>query len=791
MVAYLAAVTFWFRLGLPLEGPSARAAGSLALLFGLLLFGFSFKGRNVWFALAVAGVSLALAPFRPGIEGAAILAVGLTAAMTFQASAARRDLVRMLLGGVSLFALYQVARLSFPSVWTAEQWLAAGYSGVAGSWLDAPLNWGASAIGLQHVLLGAAMLLSAGMLGGIDRRRAGLASVALALLPLAYLLFIVPRSTGFSPLNNGGAGTAQLFAVQALVLPFVALLVIWPRKRPARQAAKQAPPARDPKPSLGHSVAAIAVPALLVTVGIAAEADTTERAGRGTVLLHVPGSLADMSSASWDRFGVGAQGMYGHWVELLQASGREVRVVRDSIDGSDLEGIDTLVSIVPTAPDAPDAQLVESFVQAGGSLFLLGDHTDLMGSAAVSNSILEPFGIEFRFDTVMESTGMFVGNLEVIDNGVLPTSTLPNQLEILHGASLRLSGPAEPVVIGKLMFGDAGDRHKGGKDAFLGDYRLQPHFEQMGDLVLAAKANYGAGRVLVFGDTSGFQNIALPRSSAVVLRLFDWLDGEDVGGGWLLHGLGLLAGGLVVLGLKRRRDAELRGISAGLGLLWLVGGAASAPLDNATLVDELEETARIFLVADSTFTYAANAHFTDDSFDGLLVNAARSGLTPLIGDPSVPTNLAACEVIAALPTAVLADGSVARLTRYVNDGGTLLIATGYEEAAGVQALLDAFGFEIVGLPMGAAPVLKWDQAARYKGPLFAEAWPIVDVQPELGRVRNHFELDGQALVVDRQIGAGRVIVIGDSWFLTDSHLEAETEYVVPNINFLAELLGWK
>jgi hypothetical protein len=58
-------------------------------------------------------------------------------------------------------------------------------------------------------------------------------------------------------------------------------------------------------------------------------------------------------------------------------------------------------------------------------------------------------------------------------------------------------------------------------------------------------------------------------------------------------------------------------------------------------------------------------------------------------------------------------------------------------------------------------------------------------------VRNRFELDGQALVVDRQFGAGRVIVIGDSWFLTDSHLEAETEYVVPNINFLAELLGWK
>jgi hypothetical protein len=44
--------------------------------------------------------------------------------------------------------------------------------------------------------------------------------------------------------------------------------------------------------------------------------------------------------------------------------------------------------------------------------------------------------------------------------------------------------------------------------SYLGDRRHNPG-EKIGDLVLVAEARYGNGRMLVFGDTSPFQNGAL------------------------------------------------------------------------------------------------------------------------------------------------------------------------------------------------------------------------------------------------------------------------------------------
>jgi len=94
------------------------------------------------------------------------------------------------------------------------------------------------------------------------------------------------------------------------------------------------------------------------------------------------------------------------------------------------------------------------------------------------------------------------------------------------------------------------------------------------------------------------------------------------------------------------------------------------------------------------------------------------------------------------------------------------------------------------VPMGAAPVLDWKASAAYTGVQFDEAWPVVDIAPELGPVTSHFAIDGLDLVVERAHGAGRVLVIGDSWFLSDVNLEAESDFSLPNIHFLADLLGW-
>lgn len=793
-IAYMGAVSLWFRVGLPLEGPMARAAGSMLFMAAVALFGMRFRGRGLGVALFVATSVLALAPLRAGIEGACLLAVGLSAALTFQADPERRSLVRALFGGSLLFSSYMAARLAFPSLWFGEQFVAAGYSGIASALLGGPVRWGASASGLHIVVLAVALLTASAATGLVARRRLMPVAAVLAVAPLLFLLVVAPRGAAFGGLSNGAFGTAQLFAAQLALVPLFALLVTWARAKEvvsARVVAEKA--TLSERASLGQTVVTAAAPVFLLALGAAGEVDAAQRADGDAnqhVVVHASGMLANFDTANWDRFGYGAQGMYGQLVDVLEASGRDVDVRTGALGDGDLAGVDTLVLIVPTEGQVPTPPAVEAFVERGGNLLLLSDHTDLFGSAKVSNALLAPFGIEFRFDTAMESAGTFEGNLEILDNGVFPSGTLPGQLEILHGASLRLSGDAEPVVVGKLMFGDAGDRSKGGKDAFLGDYRVDPRHEQVGDLVLAAKAEHGAGRVLVFGDTSGFQNVALPRSSAATLRAFDWLEGEDVGAGRALQLVALLGGGLALVGLRRKRDVELRAIAAGLGLVWFAGGGHESALDNAHLADSLEEGTRLCLVSSNSMGFAEGAHFTDDSFDGLFANAMRGGLLPLLGDPTLPASLDACEVIVLLPTAALAAAEQERLEAYVDGGGTLLVATGFEEGAGTRDLLATFGFEILDLPMGAAPVMNWKASSSYDGVQFDEAWPVIDVRPELGAVKRHFELDGLDLVVERAIGAGRVIVIGDSRFLSDGNLEGESSFELPNIHFLADLLGW-
>jgi len=790
---YLAAVTLWFRIGWPLEAPIARAAGSLLLLLAAGFYGLPFGSRRASSALGVVLGTLLLASLRPGPEGASITCLGLTLALTLHSDDRRRDLTRVLLGGAALFSTYMLARLSFPVLWRLEQWLAAGLAGMAGALLDEPLRWGPSASGLHVVVAGASLLGAGALLGVVHRARALAAAALMPLLPVLYMLLIVPHGFELGSLANGGVGVAKLFAAQAVLLPVIAMLAVWPL---AGRSAPVSPAVRENLPpfALGHAFTAALAPLALfgATTNRAADApadvDATKPANR--VLIHASEGLSNFDSAGWDRFGYGAQGMYGHLIELLEASGRRVQTAGGELDAADLEGITTLVMLVPMPGQTAPPNVIEDFVAGGGSLLLLSDHTDLYGAAGVCNEILRPFGMEFRFDTAMESARGFDGNLEVFDNGVLPTSTRPDQLEILHGASLRLTGPAEPVIVGRLMFGDIGDRRNGGSGAYLGDYRLDPRGEQLGDLVLAAKAEYGNGRVLAFGDTSGFQNVSLPRSSASVLRVFDWLDGR--GAHRWGHGLaGLL--GLVVLslGLRRGRAVWTHGGAAALGLLWFLGGDAHAEADNARVVESLTTDERVCLVYSNGLGHAEGEHFEDTSFDGLLVNAARGGLLPVVGDAEAIEDLDACELIIVMPTAAIDEQLADRVYAFVERGGTLVVSSGYEESAGVKDLLAAFGLSILDVPMGAAPVLTWRETGSYDGARFDEAWPVAVTAEAARSSESLYDLDGFSLVRDRHVGDGRVVVIGDSWFLTDDNLEGESTFTESNIHFLADHLGWR
>ena len=100
-----------------------------------------------------------------------------------------------------------------------------------------------------------------------------------------------------------------------------------------------------------------------------------------------------------------------------------------------------------------------------------------------------------------------------------------DEIGISVGASLDMEKTSFPILLGKGGFSDMGS-YLDPERSFLGDYDVNPG-EQLGDVILAAGAYYGEGRVVVFGDTSSFQNIALSKTNLLISNVFKWLTSSD------------------------------------------------------------------------------------------------------------------------------------------------------------------------------------------------------------------------------------------------------------------------
>jgi hypothetical protein len=126
----------------------------------------------------------------------------------------------------------------------------------------------------------------------------------------------------------------------------------------------------------------------------------------------------------------------------------------------------------------------------------------------------------------------------------------------------------------------------------------------------------------------------------------------------------------------------------------------------------------------------------------------------------------------------------AALRRFVEQGGLLVVATGYEERRGAAALLADFGYSIGRTPLGAAHRAVTHLEGQYA--ILHESWPVL--RPE-GRGEVWVDAWDYPLVVFERIGRGGLLVIGDSRFLCDVKLESAEEYVEPNIDFLRQALA--
>jgi len=504
-------------------------------------------------------------------------------------------------------------------------------------------------------------------------------------------------------------------------------------------------------------------------------------------------ALLDRGLVSWDRPMVGRTGlenagMFGLLPRYLRAAGFEVNLRSDALSEASLEGARVAVVINPTQSlPAEERNALERFVRAGGGLLVLGDHTDIGGSMNPLNELLEPYGVSFRFDSAFtpghwhNNTGFRVPVL----TGDLDDAN--NKLQQSTGASLRLRHPAAAVATARWGFSDAGDRAN--KDnAFLGDYIHQAS-EPFGDLPVVALAYYGDGRVIVFGDTSPFQNISVPFSWPFVARVFLLAGGRHQAAAGALAALGAGLSVLLVLGaLARGRLRPMAAVAAGL----FAGCLVSAGATLRAAPRPIPEDPAIALVDAAHLNDVSLDLWEDESLSGLNVNLSRNGYLPLVQRSDAADWLPAAKLLVSIsPRRPHAFREREVLRSWIAGGGHLVLGLGWDEKQPAMPLLELAGLDVAPVPLGPVPVLRKisdDEVFRRLQiePHFARAWPITGSQVGAAEV---LYAEGQyPIVVSRRLDAGRFTLIADPLFLLNKTLEEEGAAWLGNIAFLRTLL---
>ena len=220
----------------------------------------------------------------------------------------------------------------------------------------------------------------------------------------------------------------------------------------------------------------------------------------------------------------------------------------DKIDDQTLEKCDVLVIKIPTARySKAEAEAVVRFVEAGGGLLLIGDHTNYTGSATTMNDITRSMGFIFR-DDVLFSFGESAYE-EPYERPAVPHPSVQGVPSFDWAVSCSIDpghSRGRPVITSTGLWSMGPDYHA---DNY---HPIPQHCPEMryGSFIQAWAAWHGKGRAIAFTDSTIFSNFCVfqPGKAEMGLGMMEWLNHGnpplDPRPWLLLLGLLPLAGGL-------------------------------------------------------------------------------------------------------------------------------------------------------------------------------------------------------------------------------------------------------
>lgn len=514
-----------------------------------------------------------------------------------------------------------------------------------------------------------------------------------------------------------------------------------------------------------------------------------------TVSIYQPGiDVGGLDVPEYGRYGRYASGFFGLLPEYLESFGYQVMVINESITEENLASIDVLIIInLGEMLSDETVAMIWTYVDNGGSLLVMGDHTDIGGIMNPLNDLLEPVGISFRFDSALPIKSRWASCYNLLHHPVTEGLQNSHDIDVSVGASLDIdvTKHAFSVIIGKGGFSDIGS-YLNVDRSYLGDYDVNPG-EQIGDVILAAGAYYGQGRVLVFGDTSSFQNLALSTSYPLVSNCFTWLTRGETAVMYYLK----IGGSLLLLGLALYLIAQSKKQTYFvLYPLVVCVTVVCSSLVNPLLLGDLQPEGPTVYIDYSHGERINREYYEDASASGLMLNLIRNEYVdtnrylPYAIDDFEKYALTCKILVLIAPTRPFNQEEVADIDHFMSTGGLLLLSVGYNDKSGSQALLDRFGFDILPSPLGPVPYVDENPNASQNEPRFVDSWPIIIKDSSATQIFYSIDFGGEVypLVVFKQHGTGGILLIGDSQFLLDENIETLYEYWPGNIEFIKSIM---
>jgi hypothetical protein len=708
---------------------------------------------------------------------------------------------------VLVLGLYKFAVMAIPWVWLFMDGLADAITFLPGFVSRQPLNTGATYAGLDYLVLMSVLYALWATCAPTPKAKRVLKTGGVILAAhFVYLLVLAfaPKILSLLP----AAQTEAVFGQKAPWHWTQALRTLIPWNVPALAAVlhmvvanflfKTLPvmsgpgsqPARFRVPRFAVSAALIGL-ALLLPVLASLNTQPLSLTGK-KIVLYEKGFL-NWLKPKHDEYGRLSVGMYGMLSEFLQSYGAQC-VVSPDLSAADLQGAHLLVLIFPNKPWT-NGQLdrIWNFVRDGGSLLVLGEHTvrEKEGGNRF-NDVLQPTAMRVAFDSAMFEIGGWLESYEALSHpATAGLSDHRNEFGVVIGASVEARWPARPMLAGRFGFSDPGDptndESKGG--SMMGNHKYDAG-EKLGDQLLVAEQRFGRGRVMVFGDTSGFSNSILFGSHEFVSRLFAYLCSDT----WISTGrmVAAIIAVALFLFLLRLHPALLTlcALALSASLTWTMARNHRV----AEVLPDGRHAApnRLAYIDTSHLERASGESWRDDGPGGLELTLMRNGYLVLgLHELDAERLQRAGLLISLAPARKFTATEIRAVREFIEGGGIFICTVGWPEARASRELLADLGFYVGGIGAATSGQPEPKPFGHFKAPFFNggdymayvrfhAAWNVESSDPQARPIaygprdpKGPPDQPDPTVILMRRIGRGKAVVVADTDFAANKNLERE------------------